>query len=178
MTTAKKKINRKFLIVCLIFMAAGLLVMGTAAAAAGFDGDKLFPDHRTLSRVDLDGPFYEVEINTGTDHVTLVPSEGNYASADLYQSDNLYYDVKVENQVLKINLVRNRPWYSFIGPDPSDFHAHELRLFLPAGTYEKIRIATGTGNITLEEGIHARHKELTSGTGKVTDSHGTEIHFS
>ena len=157
--------RRLTIIISLCFVVIGIILMTCAAGLAGFRIEKLFSDDRKRNIIELNEGFESVEVNTGLDSVKFVPSEGTASTIELYEGEKSYYDVRVEDNTLRIEYKENRKWFEFINfGSPS---SHDVIVMMPAGSYKSISVNTGIGNIEIPDSFTADNITTETGIGNI-----------
>ena len=91
----------------------------------------------------IDNAFADISLNTRTADITFTPSADGKCKVVCYEEDNLNHTVTAEDNTLKIQLVDQRKWYSYIG---IRLDSPKITVYLPAGEYGALTLRVSTGN--------------------------------
>lgn len=160
---------KKGTIIALI-VAAVLIVSGAAITAAGlFVSGSNGENWNAATQVENRHVFSEeingILIKTEDCDVTFVKvPEGDHSQVLCRERERVYHSVKVEDGVLKVELVDNRKWYDHIGIFSEEM---EMTVRLPEAQYESLRVETATGDITVPQALSFAQAQCVSATGEV-----------
>ncbi len=157
--------RRITVIAALCFVLTGIILMICGAGMAGFKIEKLFNDDRKRNSIEIKQKFDSVDVNAAIDNIEFIPSEDSTSTIELYESSRSYYDVRVEDNTLKISYKNDKKWYEYLSF--GSFTARDIKVLIPAGKYLSIKAQTGIGNITIPESFKADIIETSTGIGNI-----------
>ena len=70
----------------------------------------------------------------------------------------------VEGNTLSIKVIDTRKWYDYIS---FTFSSPEITVYLPRGSYDTLKVDTGTGSVDIPDGYNFEEVRFSSGTGNV-----------
>lgn len=150
-----------------LLVAVGLVIGGAVLVAVGvlLGGENLLSSQLTQRNCTVTDPFESVVIKTGDCSVTFAPLEdGQQPYVVLQEKEKISHSIKVQEGVLKIEMVDNRQWTDHIS---ICFKSMEMTLYLPQKQYEDLHITTATGDIKLPEGFCANALTVRTNTGDI-----------
>ena len=156
---------KKFLIVLAVILStAGVAVFLCAAAFCGFDFEKLNSEQYEMKNYSLTESFTSIDITSKDADVVFVFSKDE-TSVSYYESENVKYDILIENGILKICGKDERKWYEFITLPFGK--RRRITLNLAATEYENVKINCSTGDVILPDVFSFENADITASTGDV-----------
>ena len=150
--------------------AGGLILIGgvmclVALAGVGFRFEKLMETEVMVEKTYVvEEDFNNVDLTVGSQKVKIVKSEEDRTSFVCYESESIVFDVKVENDTLKIEQ-KDTGKFKFAavidGLEKEDY------LYLPKDVYEKLNAHCSSGDIDLTGGIEFGDSTLEVGSGNI-----------
>ncbi len=123
-----------------------------------------FPQYSSET-VAIDGIFRDIDIDSRTEDLTILPAEDGVCKAVFYGSDRQKHEVSVEGKTLFIRITEEGKWYDRIAFFSSQKTGIELYLTEPQ--YSSLRIKGSTGDIEVTEQLSFEDIDIASGTGDV-----------
>ena len=158
--------KKGFLIAALILIGTGIIVLGVAFMASGFDLSQLDTARYETNTYTLDDDFDLIKIESDMANVTLKPSEDGTIKVDCFERVKIKHAVSVEKGVLTIVAVDKREWYDYLAF--FSFRAPSVTVYLPSGHYRDLWISTKTGDVSIPASFSFGEAVITAGTGAVT----------
>ena len=150
------------LVVAMILILVGAVLLVLSASQT--EQDAWMPQ-LTQRQISVTENVDSVVIKTGDCNVTFVPFEG---AIDPYlvlqEKEKISHNVKVQDGVLKIEMVDNRQWLDYIG---ISWKSMEMTVYLPQKQYSAVQVTTNTGDIKMPEAFSANVLRLHTDTGDI-----------
>lgn len=144
------------LIVSCIFIFLGVAFVGTGL----YLGVKRY---EKVTR-DVNGEFLSVSIDISSTDINIKKSENGKAYIVAKESDKVKYNLSIENDTLLIKEKDTRKWYEHI--EINLFESVYCNLYLPANTYDNLKIKASSSNVASE------NSEIAFNTATITLSSG------
>ncbi len=161
-----KKATVITLIVSLCMVFAGLILCGGVVMMNGLDFDfGNTADYREKVST-FDEAFADVEVRGMSADVQFFVTTADECVVECTETDDAYYDVKVENNTLIVKYVDNRKWFDHIGFNFSSL-SENVKVYLPENVYENVKIRSTSGNVTVNQGLACESLEAVSTSGSV-----------
>ena len=158
------KKNIVTIVVALCLIIAGAALAGAALVAVDFRfGEFSSADYERNSYV-IEGDIGEIGISAGDYNVTFLPSSDGICRIEVDESEKFKLRYHFEEDHLEIKIVDNRKWYDYIGIFSSEA---DLVLYLPAGEYEILSVATRTGDVKVSEDFSFGIAAVAASTGDI-----------
>lgn len=176
-----KRMTRVLVITAVSTLLLGVTLMVIGAAVVGFQWERLLTDQRVKHLTEITKPFDSIDLAINIDSIELLPSEGDQALVECYESDRSPYVVSVNKRCLTIRQEEHQQWYEFISLHiPTK---RSLRIFLPSDTYRKISVKTHIGDITIADSFRIEELSVSADIGTVkvpkaigAQTNGANIH--
>ena len=111
--------------------------------------------------------FNEVEIETDTARVTILPASDGKAKAVRTGNSRNSFEIKTSGKKLTISDKDKRPWIFRIGTYTGK---SEITVYLPDSAYKSLTAKSATGSIELRSGFSFEDVDLKSDTGSISIS--------
>lgn len=156
-----------------ILIAIGLIVAGGAMsfvslAAAGFDIKNLFNisvSGADLNTVDITEDYTDLELKIDSDSIEIFKSSDENTHFTYYATDVHDYDVKVEENTLKIESLDKSASIKDIFV--FHFQSEGSKLYLPKEEYDNFTAEVGSGSFSSKEEFKFDDVELDVGSGSI-----------
>lgn len=151
----------KFLIVGCSLLVLGLVTSVVTLAVNQFDVGELADD--LISKTyDIEGDFNKIECDLDITDLSIYLSNDGVNRAVCLEKENITFDIKVEDQKLKIVEDNQSKWWEF------SYYSHtDIMLFLTKETYESLSIDTDTGDIDVSDAFTFENVNINGSTGEV-----------
>lgn len=140
--------TRAWLMTAAFLAALGLIIFTGSMAAYGWDFTRLSAMKYETNTYGVSGDFDRIAINTDTDQIEFVPSNGEGCSVICFEAEKVKHSAAVRNGTLVIDKADTRKWYDRIG---IFFGNPKITVVLPRDEYASLSIETNTGDITIPE---------------------------
>ena len=159
-----KKSKRNVIIVSVLLMFLGVGISFLGLALANFDMNVFNTEKFEPKIYYIEEKFSDIDILTDTCDIKFLPSEDNRAKVVYFDSENVFYNVGVKENVLNIERVDEREWYEHIG-----FYWQEtdIKVYLPENEYGNLNIKSSTGDIELPKLMSFYSVGIETSTGEV-----------
>ena len=114
---------------------------------------------------EISGSFRDISVTTDTADVALARSEDGTCRVVCYEAENAKHLVRVENDVLTVQIDDQASWYAQIG---LYFNTPKITIYLPNTAYGALSVTGSTGAIDVPEAFSFERADITSDTGSVT----------
>ena len=160
---------KKTIIVLAIIGGALLIIGGIVCAVVmstfGFQFDNLSTSDAQLKSYDVAEDFENILIDADTADIALKASSDGKCRVECFETENLRYDVAVENKTLNIKNADSGSWIDNIGLFTQ---SKTLTVYLPKNEYAAVTIDTDTGDTDISESFRFQSFKLETDTGDVT----------
>lgn len=146
-----------------LILVGGVLFTGVMTMFK-WDFRKLSTSEYKTNTYEVTETFTNISVETGMAQVVLVPMEDNVVSVECFDQTTIEYDVKVENDTLRISMVDHRKWYDHFA---LYFEMPKVTVRLPKGAYGRLKAAFTTGDITIPGDFSFDSVDLRGNTGDV-----------
>ena len=158
-----KKVTKTWLIIAAsLVLVGGILFVGVMSMLK-WDFKKLSTVQYETSEYELEEEYSKISIITNTADITLVPSEKTKSFVVCYEESKEKHVVKVEDDILKIEVSNKKKWYDYIG---IQYGTAKITVEIPKKQYEQLSIKESTGDILIEN-VTVNAMDLTVSTGEV-----------
>lgn len=154
----------KWLIAAACLVGIGIIIMGGAMTMLNWDFRKLSTVKYETNSYVIHNAFTDISLNTNTADILFTPSEDGSCKVICYEDANLKHTVTAEDNTLKIQLVDQRKWFSYIG---IHFGSPKITVYLPAGEYGALNIQTSTGDTEIAKDFQFNSIDISQSTGDV-----------
>lgn len=139
---------RRWAIAALVLLLVGCVLAGISLKVEGLDrfivNDE---DYEKLEFVCRDA-VESVIIEDSDQDIEIIPATDGVCRLEYAEGELDKYDISLENGVLRIERNARFGIFNF-----ADFRTRVMRLYLPEGDYEKLRIDVSSGDVTVEKGF-------------------------
>ena len=141
--------KRRWIIIALALIGAGLITAFAAMAALGFDFTRLNDETAESNSYLIDEQFGNISIKGDISDINIVKSYDGVCRIDVESSSRYKFTYSVEGKALNIEHTDDRRWYEYIGV--FDFgEDFSVTLCLPEYAYSNLHIETSTGDVTTD----------------------------
>ncbi len=156
-----KKSTKIFLIVSAALIVLGVALMGIGYSFGGnLNRSRLKPVHHSIR-----GEFTSIDIALSSADVIISPSGDDKAYAVCMEDGKTYYNLKVENGILKLSETDRRNWFDNMGVF---YGKRTVNLYLPKAEYDDIKVLSASGDIACEKGDFTfKNAKLNSSSGEI-----------
>jgi hypothetical protein len=177
---------KAWLITASALVAVGLLLFAGVMTAYGWDFTALSTSKYQTNVHPIQDEFSNITIDTNAADIRFEVTDDMSCRVVCHEQEQVFHQVTVENDTLRIELQDQRKWYEHIG---FGFEKTQITLYIPGnadygrlhiqgstgdvqipggvGDFETVDITLSTGDIRLED-LCAGEMELSASTGKVT----------
>ena len=141
----------------------GAIMFFVAMENLNWDFRKLSTIKYENKKYDIEQSFKDIEINTDTADITLLPSNDSSCSLVIGENETMNYSVLVKDGRLTIDVADMRKWYN-IG---ISFESPKLILYMPAGEYGSLLIKDNTGDVEISKDFSFESIDISVTTGDV-----------
>lgn len=161
-----KKSTKIWLIIAAVFVLAGCVLFAGVMMELDWDFTLLSTRRYETNTHILTEEFTHISIDAdATADVTFAVSEEDTASVVCYEDVESEHTVSVDNGTLTIQRKGARKWYRHIG---INFHTPHITVYLPAGTYGNLTVASDTGDVSLPIDFTFTNMDMSVTTGDVS----------
>ena len=143
-----KSITKFFLAIASLFIVIGLGISVYVMNEFNWDFSKLNTTQYNKVSYEINDVFNSIEIDCNTIDIAIKPSSDDNYKVEVYESDKIKYDVKVDENKLIINEIDERELIDYIGIKVFNNY---LTLYVPNDKYESLNISITTGDLTIED---------------------------
>lgn len=154
-----------WIIIGVILLLIGSLIFTGVMVSYEWDFTKLSTVEYETNKFDISETVNGITIFTDTADIEFCPSENGEAFVECYEQKNLNHLVSVTDGMLSIKIVDTRKWYENIG---IFFDSQKIKVFIPKGTYGKLKIESDTGEVNLPSCFNFDSVAIKESTGNVT----------
>ena len=162
----KKRTKCLFLIGGILFLLGGMIFTGVMTMYK-WDFSKFSTTKYETNSYEIRDPFGSIVIRTVTADIRFELSDDNTVSVVCHEETNIRHTVSVKDGTLTVEAVDTRKWYEHIG---ISFDQTTVTVTLPRGTYGDLRIESGTGGISIPEGLSFLNADISETTGDIAFS--------
>ena len=154
-------------ILCLMVMAVLLVftLIMVAFIAIRFGFLQLDADDVTQVEKVIEETFADVEISNADRDVRILPSPDGVCRISYYESESSAAQLKVENDVLRIEVKDSRTWRDLMKVE--DSFDETITLYLPQKDYGTLRVKGDSGALTLKQNFCFKRLEAQIDTGDI-----------
>ncbi len=155
-----------------ILIAVGLVVLGlgmvfVSVAAGGFDIRNVVKTRTYVEKTyEVTEDFENLQLDFSSNDLQVLPSENGKMKLVCYESDNITYDVKVENKTLVIEEKIDTTIGSIFNFE-FNFEDQTNKLYLPKDQYKDFELNLNSGDFTSNESFTFRDVNLDVSSGDV-----------
>ena len=153
-----------------LLIAVGMVVMGmgmvfVSLASTGFHPEEWLNTREYVEKTyDISEEFTDMDLDIGTHGIIICKADDGDAHFVCYETDKEFFEVGVENGVLKIGQKSNYSWTDNImvinDPEPN-------KLYLPKEEYDNLTVSVGSGDFEAKTGLKLDDIEVKVGSGDV-----------
>ena len=143
------------------FIKAALLIAAAAVLFTSCDGLFVRRANAVTNTYDFDGPVTELDIDTSSSEVRVIPSKDGKISVVCYEADTMLHDVTLMNGLLKIRRRSGSTRSVAVNI------RLEIIVSLPPGNYDRFDIETSSGSIDVSEGFTVTDAVLEASSGAI-----------
>jgi len=154
-----------WLIIAAVCLVLGIVLCGAAWAKTGFDFNALNTEKSTQNTHVIEQSFKKVEIKTESRDIVIRPAIDGKCTVETYDSEQVYYDVSVQDGTLKIIRKDTRKWYERIGI--FWWEGAAISVYLPQEEYESFRADVASGDISVSGDISIGKVTLNTASGDI-----------
>ena len=157
-----KKTAIAILIAVLVVAIGGGLVFA-GLSAVSFKFEKLDRTEYMTNTYTFTDPIQSIDMEGYTADLELIEAQDGVCKVVSSESDRERYTVSAQNGTLVIRPVADvKKWSLF------SFKSPKIRVYLPAGSYELLKVAVDTGDVTADRALAFGTAEIELGTGDLT----------
>lgn len=154
--------------IALILLAVGAVTAFAAAEVVGFDFSELVqsgyePHGYYMSGDGIDS----ISVDAYDCDIRFAASDDGMCQVVCPENNKITHTVEVNDGTLEIKRVDNRKWYERIGFFINIIGPKEIIVYLPGSTYESLRAASVSGDITIPAGFSFASAALSSTSGDI-----------
>lgn len=154
----------KIWLIAALSILTGIVLFTVAISALGWDFNKLNNSVYETNTYDLSDKFTDISIDTKTADIVFLPSDSSECRVVCYEQVKMKHSAVVEGNTLSIKVIDTRKWYDYIS---FTFSSPEITVYLPRGSYDTLKVDTGTGSVDIPDGYNFEEVRFSSGTGNV-----------
>ncbi len=145
-----------------IIVGSVLLTVGGVLLAVGIvESNKV--SQREEKTFEINDDFHKIDINISTADLEFVSSEGDKKQINYTETNYDKYDIKIEDDTLKIQYADKREWYQKIFS--WNLNPLKVNVQLPSGHYGDLTIKTATGDSKIPNNFSFDNINYTASTG-------------
>ena len=167
-----KNSGRIWLLIAVLLVVAGILVMGGALAANGWDFSSLGGGGLVTNTAGIGESFENISLEGGTEDVAFLPAEDGACRVVFRERENEPHTASVENGTLVIRSADTRKWYEHI--TLFSVGSPAVTVYLPQDAYASLSVKVSTGDVSVPGGFTFGEISLTADTGDVTCAASSE----
>ena len=160
----------KFLLGLLIAGCASVAIGGTVVAVAAItnstNGNGAFANANAVTNEHvLEDSFENIDIDVTTAAITINKATDGVNKVVCVDTEDVYHEVKVENNTLSVKYKDEREWYEKIGF--FNFNKLKVDAYLTEDAYSKLNIDVNTGTVTVDSGFTFSTINAENNTGSI-----------
>ena len=159
------KIKKRIILISVLLVISGLVVSFISLCMVDFKLSKLsnltyveneYTDLESFENIDIDSSF----------NINIFPSADGKIKIDCHESEELYNNVEIKNNILFITDNDTRKWYE------KAFALFQIKpmsvdIYLPDSDYKDLEISAGSGDIFVSEGFYFENADLSCSSGDI-----------
>ena len=154
------------ILIALLVVAIGGVLLFAGLSAVRFNVKDLDKTTFVTSHYDFDGPVREIDVEGRTVDVALLPAENGRCRVVCTETEREKYTVTLADGTLTVRPAEEGrlSWTSFL----SLFKSPKLTVYLPAGSYERLKVTLSTGDVAADRSLAFGQLEVELSTGDLT----------
>lgn len=154
---------KRLIIVSIILIVSGFLISLLVLVLNQFDISKL--DDSIISKTySINGDFNSIECDLDVSSLNIYYTKDSENKASCLEKENITFDIKVENGILKIKENNNAKWYDNINFTNNT----AVSLFINKEYFDNLIIKTDTGDISILESIKFGNINIEGSTASIS----------
>ena len=117
-----------------------------------------------INEYEIKDNFKDIKIITDTANIEFVPSSNSNSLVVCNEQRNVNHSVKVEDNILLIEVNDTRKWYEHIG---MNFNTPKITIYLPENDYDQLLIESSTGDINIPNNFKFKSIDILEDTGNI-----------
>ncbi len=158
--------KKAIIIVAAVLVTLGIAVLVAAFALNGFKFMKFDNSELITETFSVDDAFTNIEVASNVADVVFERSEDGKCRVVCVEREQRKFEVKVENGTLKVRQEESKNWFANF--TFFSFKSTSVTVYLPAGSYDSLKVETDTGDITVPKDFSFGSAGIQSDTGDVT----------
>lgn len=160
-----KKAKKIVIIVAVCMIVVGFISAFTAFASVGFDVAKVDTVEWKTNTYEIKESFENISIDGLEAAVTLVPSSDGTCKVVCTENENIYDDIKVENNTLTIKRISEHKWNFGFGVSLEET---KITVYLPEKEYQRLLLDNTSGRLDVPAGFAFEEAKVTNSSGKIS----------
>lgn len=159
-----KNSKKKAIIVSVILIFVGLIVTFFGFTLIDFDINKLNSAEMVENVHEIHENFNNINVVTDTSDIKFLSATDEKCRIVCNEYDNNIHSVSVTNNTLTISVSNKQKWFDNIG---IFWDETVITIYLPEPEFEKLSIATDTGDINITKDFSFENTQIETDTGDV-----------
>ncbi|MBO5088927.1 MAG: DUF4097 family beta strand repeat protein [Lachnospiraceae bacterium] len=159
-----KKAKKIAIIVAVCMIAVGFISAFTSFASVGFDVAKVDTVEWKTNTYEIKESFENISVEGLEAKVTLVPSTDGTCKVVCTENDNVYDEVKVENDTLTIKRTSKGKWQFNFGVSLEEV---KITVYLPKTEYKKLVLNNTSGRLEVPTAFTFEEAKVANSSGKI-----------
>ncbi len=160
-----KKAKKIAIIVAVCMILVGAFSTVLSLAFVGFDMAKMNPTDWKTNTYHIEESFQNISIEGLESAVVLVPSTDGACKVVCTENENVYDDVKVENDTLTIKRIDKGKWQFNFG---MSFEEVKITVYLPKTEYKKLVLDNTSGRLEVPTDFTFEEANVANSSGKIS----------
>ena len=159
--------NTKLWIIIAIFLILfGYIIFCSVMNKLKWDFTKLSTTIFEVNEYEINDSFKDIKIVTNTSDIEFIFSESSNTLVISNEEQNANHLVKVNDDVLLIEIIDTRKWYEHIG---INFNNPKITIYLSKNEYDNLLIKNSTGDVKIPKELKFTSIDILSSTGNITN---------
>lgn len=159
-----KKAKKIAIIVAVCMIVVGFISAFTSLASVGFDVAKVDTMEWQTNTYEIEEAFENISIDGLEAAVTLVPSTDGTCKVVCTENDNVYDEIKVENNTLTIKRMSKGKWNFNFGVSLEE---PKITVYLPKTEYKKLVLDNTSGRLEVPTDFTFEEAKVANSSGKI-----------
>ncbi len=160
-----KKAKKIAIIIAVCMIVVGLISSFISLGFVGFDVAKLDTVEWKTNTYEIKESFENISIDGLEAKVTLVPSTDGTCKVVCTENDNVYDEVKVEDDTLTIKRISKGKWQFNFGVSLEEV---KITVYLPKTEYKKLALNNTSGRLEVPTDFIFEQAKVANSSGKIT----------
>lgn len=155
-----------WIIIAVLSITIGSIISISVLSFIKFDISKFSNQYFDEKTYTTNTPFENIDINSMASNIIFMPSTNDECTVIYHESEQIKFNVSVENNTLNIKFIDHRKWYEHIGFFIW-FKNNNITVYLPTNEYKNLCLSSVSGNISVPNNFKFSETTLKTTSGKI-----------